>query len=499
MAYLNNQLGQDPLAQFYGARDGGLASLLGGGILPVPTLATGRNLGAVPRAGDVAQPAGFGPVPRPDVLRPPPRPGLPGTPPFPEGPETVPPPAPTAPNNGVDPFAPDFDIQDAVAQWEADQLAMGGYDSGFRTPGSTLPPGVATALGLVFPGVGALAALGNDRALENNRMALNQLNAYYGTGADQTDKEPWWIRMMPGFLTGREETRPRGPAGVYGQIQKGILDMPSAVAGYEKGEVTGHPDIVQRGTVGTAGTAQQQLDAFMASSRGTLPEGYPSAPSTGLEGAGTQMSIEEMREELQRTAPGQRMAVDPQLQAGERQTQAAASRAQIGAQAPDLTTSLSQGGRDTSRAAIEGALQMAMVHGQGRRGPPLQNMVLPPSVTPAGGWSPTSAGTVGAGSPPGIAAQDPMAQYGDQALANQLREQMEAHYGPPPDSNVAGQRQIAPSFEQDAYSALDRAIIGARGTGPSIFEPEPPDLGFTLGTAALPNYDFQSFLSPPWA
>jgi len=113
MAYLNNQLGP-----FQDASNVGLQSLLQGQrILPVPTLSTGRNLGAVPRAGYGAQPVGFSPVPRPEVLRPPPRPGLPGTPPFPEGPDDsvrIPQPVPSAPNTGVDPFMPDFDFEQSV-------------------------------------------------------------------------------------------------------------------------------------------------------------------------------------------------------------------------------------------------------------------------------------------------------------------------------------------------------------------------------------------------
>jgi hypothetical protein len=40
-----------------------------------------------------------------------------------------------------------------------------------------------------------------------------------------------------------------------------------------------------------------------------------------------------------------------------------------------------------------------MVHGQGSRGTQYQDIELPPPDMPSGGWSPTSAGTPGAGSP----------------------------------------------------------------------------------------------------
>jgi hypothetical protein len=192
----------------------------------------------------------------------------------------APPPAPPSPlltNNDVN-FQ--YDV-DPSAYATSGQGGGGGYDMGIKTPGGTLPGWASTAAGIGFgPVVGALTAFGNDRALENNRIASNQLNEYYGTGAKPIEQRSLGERLLPKWLGGTAEDRPTSADAVYDPLQAGIEAMPDP---YRAG-----------GTINS-------INSFMAGGGFSGPQSPHAPASTGI-GSGTSMTIEEMNAALGRSA-----------------------------------------------------------------------------------------------------------------------------------------------------------------------------------------------------
>jgi hypothetical protein len=283
--------------------------------------------------------------------------------------------APLDPREQISQEGADFDVQDAVAQWEDDQRnQVESLSGGFR---NTLPRGASMAGGLLGgPLVGAGMSFLRDRGLEQNRLYGNELRGM--VKLDEVGQPNLWGRFGFG-----DDPRLSGYDENFRAIEDEMIDRYATGPG--------------RGTIAGADTTARQpfhvnpneLGADIAA--GEVWQAGPARAAARTELAGA--TFNDPRAGIASNIGG--TFANPYVSYNNTGTPGAAP---IGYEPPDLapggTTAL-----DNSRAAIEGALQMAMVHSQGSLGTQYQDIELPPSDMPSGGWSPTSAGTPGAGSP----------------------------------------------------------------------------------------------------
>lgn len=284
--------------------------------------------------------------------------------------------APLDPREQISQEGADVDVQDAVAQWEKDLQdqgggsALGAGDDRFGWApsilgGRVIGGGASLLAGPIGTAGGYMAGKHWDKVRDQNLAAKNEIREVYGLDTVEKGK-------------GRDIDNAQ-------ESLQGVMDEIMNTYGIRESDA--------RELVSAGGASDPNASRNLAGAMGFGVQGDLITPDRPISGGYTPQTTPADRAgtafaQAPDLTPGGTTALDNSRAAIEVALQAA------GGVPSDMPPAF-----DNSRAAIEGALQMAMVHGQGRGGPPLQNTVLPPVDVPPGGWSPTSAGTPGAGSP----------------------------------------------------------------------------------------------------